>query len=61
MVFIFWTIAVFIVYYICYLLGKVLEPILKGFTLIVLIIIAVILLSLIAGVMDFSPYPLDDR
>ena len=61
MVFIFWTIAVFIVYYICYLLGKVLEPVLKGFTLIVLIIIAVILLSLIAGVMDFGPYPLDDR
>ena len=61
MEFIFWPIAVFIVYYICFLLGKVLEPIFKGFTLIIILIIAVILLSLIAGMIDFSPYPLDDR
>jgi len=47
-----WTITLLAIYLICFSLGKVLEPYLKGFTLILMVLLAIILLSLAAGIID---------
>ena len=51
-----WVISFCAVIYICYLLGKVLEPIFKDYTLIILVVIAIALLMLVAGMIDFNSY-----
>ena len=51
-----WVISFCAVIYICYLLRKVLEPIFKDYTLIILVVIAIALLILISGMIDFNSY-----
>lgn len=47
-----WTLALLGIYVICYNLGKILEPYLKGFTFVLMILLAIILLTLAAGIID---------
>ena len=47
-----WTIGLFIIYYISYKIGTYLEPVLKGFTLIAVLIIAIFLLVLYSGFLN---------
>ena len=51
-----WLIGFCAVIYICYLLSKVLEPIFKNYTLIILVMIAILLLALVSGMIDFNSY-----
>ena len=47
-----WTIGLFVIYYISYKIGTYLEPALKGFTLIAVLILAIFLLVLYSGFLN---------
>tara|TARA_B100001094_G_C17783086_1_gene600708 strand:- start:60 stop:263 length:204 start_codon:yes stop_codon:yes gene_type:complete len=47
-----WTIGLFVIYYISYKIGTYLEPTLKGFTFIAVLILAIFLLVLYSGFLN---------